>query len=241
MIKPYYEKDGITIFNGDCEKVMNQFDLNCFDITVSSPPYNTIQSTKPSGFFKEHNHKQNAGYDGYEDNLEEVDYVKWINRVFSRCAELSEGLVWVNHKTRYRDKKGLHPVRMLNLNFYSEIIWNRKGSVTMNAKKFAPSHEFIYGFGEPHFWNNDVNTYMSVWDIMPERDVKGHPCPFPVSIPSRLINASCPEGGVVFDPFSGAGSTLIAARNEGRKAVGIELNSKYCDLAINRLSQRNLF
>lgn len=235
MVEPYFERDGITIYHGDCLDVLPQ--LSAVDITFSSPPYNTIAVTTPSGMMKEHTHKQNEGYDGFEDDMPEDEYQEWMRSVFGLCRNLSEGLVWVNHKTRYRDKSGIHPLAIFDWPFYSEVVWDRKGSITLNARKFAPSHEFIYGFGVPHFWDNTQNTKMSVWQINPERDIKGHPCPFPVAIAERCIVASCPEGGIVLDPFMGSGTTLRAAKNTGRRAIGIEISEKYCELAANRMAQ----
>lgn len=236
---PYYDEDGITIYCGDCLEILPF--IESVDVTFSSPPYNTIAATTPSGMMKEHNHKQNEGYDGYADDMPEMEYQAWMRDVFGLCRAVTKGLVWINHKTRYRDKTGIHPLAIFNWPFYSEIVWDRKGSITLNARKFAPSHEYVYGFGTPHYWDNAMNTFLSVWQIMPERDVKGHPCPFPVSIASRCITASCPEGGVVLDPFMGSGTTLLAARQEGRRGIGIEINPKYCDVAIERLRQKTLF
>lgn len=239
MIEPYYDCDGITIYNADCREVLPG--LGEVDITVSSPPYNQISETKPSGRMKKYNHKQNNGYHGYFDDMGEEEYINWQRDVFQECRRVSKGLVWINHKTRYRNRKGIHPLQIYPWSFYSEVVWDRGISITLNAKKFAPTHEFIYGFGEPHYWNNKCNTLMSVWRIIPEREVKSHPCPFPLSIASRCIVASCPEGGTVLDPFMGSGTTLVAAKMEGRKAVGIEINKKYCEAAVNRLAQGVLF
>ncbi len=178
-MKPYYEHGGITIYHGDCVDVMQSMTEGHVDITVSSPPYNTIAATTPSGMMAEHNHKQNKGYDGYADDLPELEYQEWMREVFGHCMSVSSGLVWINHKTRYRNKKGIHPLHIFPWSFYSELIWDRKGSITLNARKFAPSHEAVIGFGTPHYWDDDQNTKMSVWQINPETDVKGHPCPFP--------------------------------------------------------------
>jgi modification methylase len=236
--EPYYSDESCTIYNADCEQIIAS--LEGIDITFSSPPYNTIAPTNPTGMMAEHNHKQNVGYIEHQDNMPESEYQDWMRRVFSSCQSVSYGLVWINHKTRYRDKRGVHPLEVFPWPFYSEIVWDRKGSITLNARKFAPSHEYVYGFGEPHFWDNSRNTLMSVWQINPERDIKGHPCPFPVSIAARCIGASCPPGGIVLDPFMGSGTTLVAAKLEGRKAVGIEISEKYCEIAANRLRQRVL-
>ena len=237
--EPFYQDSHCTIYNADCRKVLPW--LERVDITVSSPPYNTIAKTKPSGMMAEHNHKQNDGYSGYDDDMPESEYQDFMREVFGLCMGISSGMVWVNHKTRFRDGKGIHPLHIFPWPYYSEIIWNRRGSITLNARKFAPSHEFVYGFGTPHYWDNTVNTMLSVWDILPERNIGSHPCPFPIPIASRCIVGSCPPAGVVLDPFMGSGTTLVAAKLEGRKAIGIEINEKYCESAAERLRQGVLF
>jgi site-specific DNA-methyltransferase (adenine-specific) len=232
---PFYQDASCTIYNADCREILPL--LDGVDITVSSPPYNTIAATSATGLMAEHNHKQNQGYDGYADDMPEDEYQQWMRQVFSLCRDVSKGLVWINHKTRFRDKEGIHPLQIFPWPFYSEVVWDRNGSITLNAKKFAPSHEFIYGFGVPHYWDNASNILMTVWQVMPERNIKSHPCPFPLPIARRCVAASCPKNGIVLDPFMGSGTTLVAAKLEGRKSVGIEINKKYCEAAASRLRQ----
>jgi len=66
----------------------------------------------------------------------------------------------------------------------------------------------------------------------------GHPAPFPVELPRRLIELYSFKGDVVMDPFMGSGSTCIAALDSNRRYLGIDIDQEYCDLALNRISSR---
>ncbi len=68
----------------------------------------------------------------------------------------------------------------------------------------------------------------------------GHPCPKPIEWANWLVARACPEGGTVLDPFAGSGTTLESAKWSGRKAIGIELEKRYCDIAVKRLRQETL-
>jgi DNA modification methylase len=63
----------------------------------------------------------------------------------------------------------------------------------------------------------------------------GHPTPKPVGLIEQLVE--CSPAGLIADPFAGSGSTLLAARNQGRKVIGVEIEERYCELIANRLAQ----
>ena len=67
----------------------------------------------------------------------------------------------------------------------------------------------------------------------------GHPAPFPVELPRRLIELYSFKEDIIFDPFMGSGSTCVAAMNTGRKYLGIDINEEYCKLAENRVLSNN--
>jgi site-specific DNA-methyltransferase (adenine-specific) len=75
-----------------------------------------------------------------------------------------------------------------------------------------------------------------VWDIIPEDTQKreAHFAPYPVDLCRIPILATCPEGGIVLDPFCGTGTTLFAARNLARRSVGIDISRQYLELAEDR-------
>ena len=79
-------------------------------------------------------------------------------------------------------------------------------------------------------WTNGVWTFSG----QHRKEVGGHPAPFPVKLPKRCIKLFSFVGDVVLDPFLGSGSTLIAAQLNNRKAIGVEIDQIYCDIAINR-------
>ena len=81
-----------------------------------------------------------------------------------------------------------------------------------------------------------VDATLDVWDIPPERAGKvGHPAPFPVGLPLRLVDLYTYENDLVLDPFMGSGSTLIAAQIAGRRAVGYDTQPEYVKIAKQRL------
>jgi len=75
----------------------------------------------------------------------------------------------------------------------------------------------------------------SVWTMATQPSPLPHFAAFPDELAERCIKAGCPLGGVVLDPFAGTATTLKVARELGRKAIGIELSPKYCELAEQRL------
>ena len=227
----------VRLYCGDCLEILPTLGDGECDITVTSPPYNIAGGTHAqSGMFSESRTGGRKMINGewYLDAMPEDEYWKWLNVIISNLRRVCKGLVWVNHKVRFVDCQALHPIRLIDQPCYSEVIWDRGGSITLNAKKFAPSHEGLWGFGKPHFWDNRSNTLMSVWRIGPRRDGE-HPCPFPEEIALRPIVASCPDDGVVVDPFTGSGTTGVACVKTGRRFIGIEKEPKYFEIAKRRI------
>jgi site-specific DNA-methyltransferase (adenine-specific) len=78
--------------------------------------------------------------------------------------------------------------------------------------------------------------------VLAAKSVRGglHPTEKPLGIVTPLLTYACPEGGLVVDPFAGSGSTLDAARQSGRRAIGIEAHEPYAEAAARRLSHLTL-
>jgi DNA modification methylase len=93
-------------------------------------------------------------------------------------------------------------------------------------------------------WRDGVGGWpalcSTVWNLRPEHRDGSHPAPFPVELARRAVRLSTWPGEVVLDPFAGTGTTLLAARQLGRQAVGIETSERYCEIAVGRLAQTGL-
>jgi site-specific DNA-methyltransferase (adenine-specific) len=90
-------------------------------------------------------------------------------------------------------------------------------------------------------WRDGIGGWAAlcstVWNLRPAPRSGGHPAPFPVELARRAIRLSTWPGEVVLDPFAGTGTTLVAARQLGRRAIGIETSERYCERAVARLGQ----
>ena len=120
------------------------------------------------------------------------------------------------------------------------LIWDKGGALGMGdlSLPWKPGHEEIYvigsGFSGPR--TNDVLQYPPVQSMASNGRV--HPHEKPVGL-LRALLAKCPEGTAA-DPFMGSGTTLVAAKSLGRRAIGIEIEERYCSIAAKRLSQETL-
>jgi site-specific DNA-methyltransferase (adenine-specific) len=150
---------------------------------------------------------------------------------------------------------------MLDLGFQmrGEIIWDKGASAAASTawgSWRSPSnptlrdvHEYILVFSKGEFRRKPVDGRLStisreefleftksVWTFPSESARRvGHPAPFPVALPYRLIQLYTYSGEVVLDPFMGSGQTALAALKAGRRYVGYEVDEKYVRLAQNRL------
>ena len=153
---------------------------------------------------------------------------------------------------------------MLDLGFLmrGEIIWDKSaiggGSCAWGSWMSASNpvlrdyHEYILIFSKGSYSKNKnqtkkdtierddfINWTKSIWTFPAVNAKKiGHPAPFPIELPHRLINLYSYEGDVVLDPFCGSGTTCIAAIQNNRKYVAYDIKKEYVDLAEKRISNQ---
>lgn len=208
-MKPYYEQDGITIYNGDCLDIMSS--LAPVDIVVTDPPYNV-------GI--------NYGAD-VDDNKTRQGFIDWMRPRFQEMRRLAK-TVLITGQARLPDYAILEPWKWL-------LAWHKPAAMGRSPVGFCNWEPVaMWGAGS----NEGVDIFSA--PIVPMPEVEGHPCPKPFAWASKQLQLF-PKYRAVLDPFMGSGTVIVASKRSGRKAIGIEINSEYCDMAIARLSQTELF
>ena len=227
-------------------EAMSQLPDNCVALMVTSPPYN-------------------VGKD-YDDDLDLEEYLALLAGVFAETYRVVEpgGRVAVNianlGRKPYLPLNHLVGSLLTDIGFLlrGEIIWQKAkaagGSTAWGSWQSATNptlrdvHEYVLvaskgSFrrerkGEDTISKEDfLEATLSVWDILPESARRvGHPAPFPVELPRRLIELYTFAGDLVLDPFLGSGSTAVAAIQSGRHFVGYELDPGYAELAEKRIA-----
>jgi len=215
-MKPYYEDESVTLWHGDC---LTELAWLAGDVLVTDPPYGvewtqnsmhytrTIQPTKNAVRGDTSPDIRDAALGAWGSDRPAIVFGSW--RV-PRPLNTKHRLIW--HKTK------LNP--------------------GMSSAPWFPADEEIYVIGDG--WVGDPRqTVYQTYEARGGGDglsaQVGHPTPKPWGLMAQLIE-KCPPGTIA-DPFAGSGSTLLAARNLGRKAIGVEIEERYCELIAKRLAQ----
>lgn len=258
-MQPYYEADGITIYHGDCRDVLPTLETGSVDLVFTSPPYNLggepwphLGNWKPgdasgSGSKNKWRNGSDAcagiSYGRHQDNMPHGEYVAWQRDTLLLCwARLCDrGAIFYNHKPRVIGGRLWLPLELNpDLPLRQIVIWARAGGINFNPTAYVPTHEWFMIIAKEGFRLRDraASGVGDVWYV-PQQENSLHPAPFPIALPLRAIETT--NAANVLDPFCGSGTTLRAAKDAGCRAIGIELEERYCEIAANRLRQGVLF
>lgn len=217
MRSPYYESGGITLYHGDCFEVLPNLKAAA---VICDPPYaipTQIAQTRTVAY-----------------NLGDLSLVE---QSFRRLFDLTLGVVGKAGRHFVFADGASYPVIFRAIYGRAStalLVWD-KGRIGM-GREFRKQHELIM-----HSWGSDTPIYsdgVGRADILrcppvPSAE-REHPAQKPTALLTELIRV-CGDG-VILDPFVGSGSTLLAARESGRPAIGIEIDERYCEIAAKRLS-----
>ena len=243
-------EDNLNKIFAHSSETMDELPDNSVHLMITSPPYNVGKE--------------------YDDDLTLNDYCEMLKRVWKETYRVmvDGGRVCINvaniGRKPYLPLHAFITTDMLELGFLmrGEIIWNKAASAgsscawgswrSASNPVLRDVHEYILVFCKTEFKRTGTESTISkedflectksIWQIPAESAKKvGHPAPFPVELPERLIRLYSFKEDIVLDPFMGSGTTAVAAKQTGRKWVGYDISQEYVDLASGRLSQEPLF
>ena len=201
--EPYYDRDGITIYNADCKKVLPF--LGSFDLLLTDPPYGIDAG--------------NMNLGGYASS--QIECGDWDKKapttatIQNSIEKAKDSIVWGGN---YFDLPK-------SRNF---LVWDK--TTEMQGRSFAECEMAWCSW----------DAVARVFRFSPTQMKKVHKTQKPLDL-MRWCLSLVPDAQTILDPFMGSGTTLVAAKLEGRQAVGIEINEKYCESAAKRLEQGVLF
>ncbi len=219
---PYYEHAGITIYHGDCREILPSISADC---CVTDPPYGTQGLGGGYGRRQLHTVDGRMGRTIANDcDLSHVEGAAPL--IFYALAENS----WLT--TFCAARRMLEHGKIFTdagFDFYGELIWDKGAPGLGYTIRYCHETALVFRKGEAE--KGDV-AILSIIREVGEHDQ--HPHEKPVAVIKAMLKLSA---GVVLDPFMGSGTTLRAAKDLGRRAIGIEIEEKYCEIAAKRLSQ----
>ena len=216
-MKLYYQDDAVTIYHGNCLSILPLLQQKV-DSVITDPPYGLgeLQGTTS----KQRNKNSYLSYDDTEENI-----LTQVIPAISQALELAKGRGLIACGCRCLQ---LYPRARSIGGFY------HPAAVGRTPWGFAGFSPVLFYGKDPR----DGKGQSSIMTTITDRpSCSGHPCAKPMKAMLWMVGKGSMVGETILDPFMGSGTTLRAAKDLGRKAVGIEIEEKYCEIAANRMSQ----
>lgn len=225
MIAPYYDHEGITIFNADCRDIFPQLPAENVDLVLTDPPFLAVFGTTED--------KNDIGnYLIIETWMGEL--AKEWHKVLRPGGNLILLCDWRTYPSFWRAiMRGQWQQRNL-------VVWTHMAGRKWNLFRYCHQLAFV-AQKPPRDFNNSAppGKQLDVWNGQNvPTDTRLHPTEKPIEYILYLM-AACPDG-LILDPFMGSGTTLVAAQSLGRRCIGIEIEERYCQIAVDRLRQMPL-
>lgn len=238
------------IICGDCIRTMEQIPQNMVDLVVTSPPYNV-----------------GTEYDVYRDRLPYHKYLQWCTDWLAEIYRVlkMDGRLCLNHylscgdaKFRFSPLMDLNAItQRIGFQHHGLAIWDDRtlskrtawGSwLSASAPYVNSPYEGILILYK-RYWKKSERGISTIerdefmeacsgtWKIQPVARKTRHPADFPIELPRRCINLLSYKGDLVVDPFVGSGTTCVAAKEAGRRYIGMDVSKAYCEVARRRLDE----
>lgn len=222
---PYYQDDSCTIYHGDTLELLPG--MPKADLLLTDPPF--FMPAQPY-----------AGRSGWQKSWGDTSVLAWwwaqvLDAAIPRLSPMASAFAFCDDESY----PVFYPEFYRRFDNLAALVWD-KGAIGMGSP-WRHSHEFVIAARwKGSKWlggasRSDVLRYKSV-----HSSERLHPVDKPIELLASLITPTTDKGDLVLDPFLGGGSTLVAAKNLGRRAIGIEIEERYCEIAAKRLCQEVL-
>ena len=238
-VEPIFDDGQVALYCGDCRDILPE--LGSVDVVVADPPYGdtSLDWDEPvKGWLELLDAPQLWCFGSMRFWLEH-------GHEFREGWKYGQEIVWEKHNGSSFHADRFKRVHELVVHWYRgdwRSIWHEP-PLTFDAtprtvrRKRRPPHTGHIEASSYTSEDGGPKLMRSVLQVRSEHGRAVHPTQKPLGVLRPLIQYSCPSRGLVLDPFAGSGSTLLAARDLGRRAIGIEIDETYCERAVERLSQ----
>jgi site-specific DNA-methyltransferase (adenine-specific) len=240
-MKPYYEDGQVTIYHGDSREIMPTLPDASVAAVLTDPPYSdhTHNSARTNKRTKTGNGSAQRALSGGQTTFGSIS-LENLTVAFTECGRITKG--WVvstldtQHSAHFTIGHEVPGLRLLRTG-----VWVKTNPMpSISGDRPGQGWEAI-----AYFHRNDTKPKWNGggragnW-VLPTVQKAGHPTSKPVEMVGDWVRLFTNPGDTVFDPFAGSGTTLRAAVDNGRKAIGVEIDEAYCELIAKRLSQGTL-
>ena len=221
---------GDSTKESDVNKLMNG---DKADMVFTDPPYGVSASGGRSQTVKRDNIKKIVN-----DDLRNEDLIQFISKAISLIPLKEKACFYICYDQKTQ-AEFITSIKENKLNFIRTLVWNKNVFGLSGKKGYRPKYELIaFGsLGKDYNWRGD-NSQADVIDVArPNKRYGNHPTPKPIQLIEIAIKNSSTKNDIIMDSFLGSGSTLIACEKTNRVCYGMELDTKYCDVIIERWEQ----
>lgn len=241
-MKPYYEADGITIYHGEALKTLCDLPNESVDLVLADPPYSSggmVRGDRMADVSDKYHEGSEMGFSG--DNRDQHAYSYWVALWVGECRRILRETEVVGIFCDWRQLAATtDAIQAGGLIYRGVVAWDKTERARGFPGRFAAQCEYVvWGTSGRRGCKYDFALDGVIREPAPANSQRVHITQKPVALLENLVAIS-PTGGVVLDPFMGSGTTLVAAKNLGRRAIGIELEERNCEIAAQRLSQQVL-
>jgi site-specific DNA-methyltransferase (adenine-specific) len=232
-MKPYYDDGQCAIYHGDCAELWPYVvQAEPMDVVITDPPYGVNLTTKTSDYRQSEHFDNGESLRASKVYQDDPDHVRSVlsSVVPPLLAHVGRGLIFTGTRMLWAYPEPSAVGCVYTPNGAGRCSWG-----------FQCMHPVLFYGKDPILADGNGSRPNSFRTEQPNKEVIDHPCPKPLSGMVWAVSRASRMGETVIDPFMGSGTTLVAAKRMGRRAFGIEIEERYCEIAAERLSQGTLF